>query len=78
MLPGVGFYFLALPLVFYWSLPFMIVGGMMSIASFLLAEGPGPLKAPEGFRFCVFCTTPVPMSSARCPHCNGLQPREGS
>ncbi len=78
MLTGVGFYVLGLPLVFYWSLPFVIVGALMSIASFFLSEGPGPLKPPEGFRFCVFCSTSMPLGSERCPHCNGLQPKDGA
>lgn len=77
-LTGVAFYVLALPFVFFWSVLFVIVGGLMALASFFLAEGPGPVKPPVGYRFCVFCSTPVPLTSDRCPHCNGLQPREGA
>jgi len=48
----------------------------MMIASLFLPETEGPVKPPEGFRFCVFCSTPVPVTAERCPHCNGVQPRE--
>ena len=75
-LMGVGFYALQLPLVYFWSLPFGVGGAIMIIASFFLSETPGPLRPPEGSRFCVFCSTPVPLTSERCPHCNGLQPKE--
>ena len=74
---GALFYAIPLPLVFFWSIPFAIGGGIMALASFFISEGPGPIRPPEGFRFCVFCSTPVPLTSERCPHCNGLQPREG-
>ncbi len=74
-LTGVVFYLVPLPLVYFWSLPFVIGGGVMSLASLFMAEGPGPVMPPEGFRFCVFCSTPVPLASERCPHCNGLQPK---
>ncbi len=74
-LTGVVFYLVPLPLVYFWSLPFVIGGGVMSLASLIMAEGPGPMMPPEGFRFCVFCSTPVPLASERCPHCNGLQPK---
>jgi hypothetical protein len=74
---GAGLYVLALPLVYSWSLPFIIVGGLMAIVSFALPEGPGPVQPPEGFRFCIFCSTPVPTGAARCPRCNGLQPGAG-
>ena len=77
VLMGVLFYALPLPLVSFWSIPFLAGGGIMILASFFLSEGPGPVQPPEGFRFCVFCSTPVRMGSERCPHCNGLQPREG-
>lgn len=74
-LMGAGFYILQLPLVFFWSLPFAIGGGIMMVASLFLSETQGPLKPAEGFRFCVFCSTPVPIAAERCPHCNGLQPK---
>ncbi len=73
---GAGFYALELPLVYFWSVPFVIGGAMMAIASFFLPPSAGPLKPPEGYRFCVFCSTPVPLAAERCPHCNGLQPKE--
>lgn len=75
---GVALYALQLPLVFFWSLPFAIAGGIMVLASFFLPEGPGPIKPPEGYRFCVFCTNPVQLASERCPRCNGLQPKGGA
>ena len=76
-LMGAGFYVLQLPLVYFWSLPFAVGGGLMALASFFLSPTQGPVRPQEGFRFCVFCSTPVPLASDRCPHCNGLQPKEG-
>jgi hypothetical protein len=75
-LMGAGFFVLQLPLVFFWSLPFAVGGGIMMVASLFLPETLGPLKPPDGYRFCAFCSTPVPTSAERCPHCNGLQPKE--
>jgi hypothetical protein len=75
VLMGVGFYVLQIPFVYFWSLPFGVGGAIMVIASFFLSEGSGKLAPPEGFRFCVFCSTPVPVASERCPQCNGLQPK---
>lgn len=74
-LMGAAFYLLQVPLVYFWSLPFVIGGGLMAAASPFLPERAGPLEPPEGYRFCAFCSTPVPLTSDRCPHCNGLQPR---
>jgi len=73
---GVGFFALQIPFVYFWSVPFAIGGSIMVIASFMLPESSGPVTAPEGFRFCVFCSAPVPLSSERCPQCNGVQPKE--
>jgi hypothetical protein len=78
MATGAGFYVLVLPIVSVWGVPMVIGGAVMSGAGLLLPEGRGPVQPPEGFRFCVFCTTPVPIASERCPHCNGLQPKEGA
>ena len=75
-LTGAGFYVLALPFVYFWSVPFGVGGALMMIASLFLPETEGPVKPSEGFRFCVFCSTPVPVTAERCPHCNGVQPRE--
>ncbi len=72
---GAGFYLLELPLAYFWSLPFVIGGAIMAIASFFMPESPGPVQPPEGFSFCPFCTTPVAIGAERCPHCNGLQRR---
>jgi hypothetical protein len=58
------------------GIPLAIGGAIMLIASFLLPPGPGPVTPSPGFRFCVFCSTPVPLGSDRCPHCNGVQPKE--
>jgi hypothetical protein len=74
-LMGLGFYVLALPFVFFWSIPFGVAGLIMIAASFLLPETEGPVKPPEGFRFCPYCSTPVSLSSERCPHCDGVQPK---
>jgi hypothetical protein len=75
---GVLFYAFPLPLVYFWSIPFVFGGGIMMLASFFMSESTGPIKPPEGYRFCVFCTNPVPLKSERCPKCDGLQPREGA
>ncbi len=75
-LMGAGFYALQIPLVYFWSIPFVAGGAIMIVASFFLSESPGPPTPPEGFRFCVFCSTPVPLASDRCPQCDGLQPKE--
>jgi len=73
---GAGFYLLAFPLVFFWSIPFGVVGVIMAVASVFLPEGQGPIKPPDGYRFCVYCSSEVPIASERCPHCNGVQPKE--
>lgn len=73
---GAVFYVVPLPLTFAWSLPLLVAGGLMCLASFFMSESPGPVKPPAGFRFCVFCSALVPMGSERCDHCNGLQPAD--
>lgn len=75
-LMGAGFYVLEVPFLFFWSLPFAAGGAIMMAMSFFLPESPGPISPPEGHTFCVFCSTPVRIGEPRCPHCNGLQPRE--
>ncbi|HZW85585.1 MAG TPA: hypothetical protein VFE91_06785 [Nitrososphaerales archaeon] len=72
---GVGFYALQLPLVYFWSVPFGIGGLLMVVAGYFMDEGPGPVQPPEGYRFCVFCSTPVKIGAERCQHCNGVQPK---
>ncbi len=74
-LMGAAFYVVVLPISFAWSIPFVIAGGVMSLVSFFLPPSPGPVQPPEGYRFCVFCSTSVLLSSERCQHCNGLQPK---
>jgi len=74
-LMGVGFYVLALPFAYFWSIPFGAAGVIMIAASFFLSETEGPVQPPEGFRFCPYCSTAVSLSAERCPHCNGVQPR---
>jgi len=74
---GVVFYVFPLPLVFAWSFPLMAGGGLMCVASLFMSESPGPVKPPEGFRFCVYCSNEVPIASERCPNCNGVQPKDG-
>lgn len=71
---GFVFYVTALPLVFFWSFPFVLGGIVMVLASPFVKESEGHVEAPEGTSFCVFCTTPVPLEAERCPHCGGLQP----
>ena len=72
---GAAFYALQIPVVYLWSIPFMAGGGLMAAASLFLEESQGPVLPPEGYRFCLFCGTPVKMGVDRCPHCNGLQPK---
>ena len=58
------------------GVPLAVGGGIMAVASFFLSERTDVIAPPPGFRFCPFCSTPVPVEADRCPHCNGLQPRE--
>jgi hypothetical protein len=76
-LMGAGFYTLALPFAYFWSVPFGVAGAIMIVASILLPETQGSVQPPEGFRFCPYCATPVPLGATRCPHCDGVQPKEG-
>lgn len=76
VLMGVTFFILEIPLVFFWSIPFIIGGGLMALAAPFLPESSGPVQPPEGYRFCVFCSTPVLLAQAECDHCGGTQPRE--
>ena len=73
MLLGAMFYLLQIPLVYYWSLPFLAGGALMAAASLFVSESPGPLRPPEGYVFCRFCSGLVPVKAERCPTCNGLQ-----
>ena len=73
---GAGFYALGLPFVYFWSVPFLIAGALMAVVGMFASESPVPIRPPEGFRFCPFCSTPVPIGADRCPHCNGVQRRE--
>jgi hypothetical protein len=70
---GAGFYFLQLPFVYFWSLPFGIAGIVMVIISFLVPEREGTVQPPDGYMFCLFCSTPVKIGTERCPNCNGVQ-----
>lgn len=78
ILLGVAFYVSYLPFVFYWSVPFVIGGIVMVLAGYLAPESSGPVQPPEGFRFCRYCSAQIPVASERCPHCNGVQAKEGS
>ena len=71
---GAVFYLLAIPLVFFWSIPFAAGGAVMMVVSLLIPESAGPVEPPEGYRFCPFCSSPVKLGAARCDHCNGIQP----
>ena len=72
---GAAFLILVVPLAYFWGFPFMVGGALMIAVSFFLPEGEAPLAPPEGYRFCVFCSTPMSVDVERCPHCNGYQPR---
>lgn len=78
VLLGGAFYLLELPFVFYWSVPFVIGGAAMMLAGVLAPESSGPIRPPEGYRFCRYCSAQIPVTSERCPHCNGIQPKEGT
>lgn len=67
---------LDLPLVYYWGFPFAIGGALMALAAPFLPESEGPIKPPEGFRFCVYCTKLVPVMETNCEYCGGRQPLE--
>ena len=58
-----------------WGIFSIVIGLAIAGLSILLKPGKGPIEPPEGHRFCLFCSTPVPNESERCPHCNGLQPK---
>ena len=58
-----------------WGIFSVVTGLAVAGISLLVRPGSDPIEPPEGHRFCVFCSTPVPIGSARCPHCNGLQPK---
>ncbi|QQG49395.1 MAG: hypothetical protein HY247_03575 [archaeon] len=76
-LMGASFLVLELPFVYFWGIPFLIGGSLMALASPFLSETHGPVKPPEGYKFCVYCSNQMPAEAERCQHCNGLQPREG-
>jgi len=75
---GLVFYVLEVPLVYFWSIPFAIVGGMMAVAAPFMSESHGPVEPPEGYRFCPYCSTIVPIGQKNCGHCGGAQPLEGA
>jgi hypothetical protein len=70
---GVGFFLLEIPIVFSWSLVFIAGGAAMAGTSFFVPAGSGPVPPPDGYRFCRFCSSPVPLGAERCLVCNGLQ-----
>lgn len=75
ILMGALFYVIQIPLVYFWSLPFVVAGAIMAGVSPFLSESEGPVKPPQGQKFCVFCSTAIPVDARRCPNCNGAQPR---
>ena len=82
VLLGAVFYgvslFLGFLLFYAWSLTLAACGGLMCVASLFASKSQGPVRPPEGFRFCVYCSNPVPITSEKCPQCNGMQPKEGA
>ena len=62
----------AVPLVF--SVPFIVAGAGMILASPFLKPSDLPVKPPPGFKFCLFCSTAIPEDAKRCPKCDGVQP----
>ena len=52
----------------------LVAGGFVVLVSgFLLGEATERVVPPDGYRFCLFCSTPVMVGAERCSHCNGLQ-----
>ena len=58
-----------------FSIPFIVGGAAMVVVSPFLGPGQLPVLAPDGFRYCVFCSNLVRADAARCDRCNGVQPR---
>ncbi len=58
-----------------WGVISIAVGLLMVGVSFFVKERQGPIEPPEGYRFCVYCSTPVLLDAERCQRCNGLQPK---
>ncbi|HME19586.1 MAG TPA: hypothetical protein VKF15_07625 [Nitrososphaerales archaeon] len=75
---GAAFYTTQIPLAYSWSIVFIGGGASMSALSFLAKESTGPVTPPEGYRFCRFCSSAVPLQASRCSHCNGIQQIGGS
>jgi len=74
MILAAALYLLEIPLVYFWSVPFAIGGGVMAVLGLVVPESAGPVEPPEGYRFCRYCSTPVRLDAKRCDHCNGIQP----
>jgi len=52
----------------------LFAGGFVALVlGFLLEETTERVEPPPGYRFCLFCSTPVLEGAERCSHCNGLQ-----
>ncbi|HYC11431.1 MAG TPA: hypothetical protein VEC02_02065 [Nitrososphaerales archaeon] len=78
MLMGLAFYILQIPIAYSWSVVFIAGGAIMAGGSLFVGEKEGPIEAPDGYRFCRFCSATVPLQAARCPKCNGLQQAGGT
>ncbi len=63
---------LSVPLVF--SIPFVVAGIGMIAASPFLSPSDLPVRPPEGYKFCTYCSTTIPADAGRCPKCDGVQP----
>jgi hypothetical protein len=63
-----------LPPINSFATPFVIAGIVMILVGAVVKEGGGPIVAPEGFRYCVFCSAIIPQEMNRCSNCGGLQP----
>jgi hypothetical protein len=75
-LTGLAFFVLQIPFAYFWSIPFMIGGLIMAAVSPFLSESEGPVRPPEGYIFCVFCSVLLPAGTEKCENCGGHQPRE--
>ncbi len=59
-----------------WGALTIAAGLVLAGAGVVAKEKEGRVEPPMGTKFCVYCSTPVPLAAERCPNCNGLQPKE--
>jgi len=62
---------------FLLTAPLVIGGLLMVLAAPFLKPSELPVKPPEGYKFCVYCSETIPVGAERCTRCNGIQPKVG-